>query len=317
MDKFNKNKIIRAGIFVLLVLVFEHVFSFLNFPGIFTYLLPIAFVLYNYDLKFKEAAIVMLGVMLVSLSASLNISLYVIFISAPLGLFFHYAFKNKWYSSKTILYSTGIAVIGVCLIVATVSFVLETNVVAIFKDTLKEVSLNNEIVNIVSSSTGMQTSEVTRQIQEVFMSTLASNIVILLSLYVFTMHKLLYWLLRLYKKSIKKYSKLSEFRLPKSLPFGTLVIMALSWLSSDVLKIVSDDILTNVVILVLSVFSIQALAVLSHMLNKIRVKGVFQIPIIVLVVFMVQFFALGLIGWADVMIDFRKISDKLGNISRK
>lgn len=313
MKKISNKKLIKSFLFIALILLLEHFSIQIGFLGIVIFIIPILFVTINFDLNTKESFVLAIIMFLVSFTTPISSALYIGFVSVPLAIYFHHSFRIREQNSKSVLNGIILSILGFCFLLVILGLIYGRDIFELLRQSIREVSLNEEIINMVTKSSGISREEVVSEITKIFITTIPSNIAIILSLYVFSMHRLMYTILKMMKINVMKYSKFSEFRLPRSMPMGTILILGLSWLVSDVLKIASPDLITNVIIIFFSVFSIQGLALISYLLKKVRIKGVFQIPIFVIALVFLQLYGLGFIGWLDVMFDIRKLFSKFGN----
>jgi uncharacterized protein YybS (DUF2232 family) len=103
---------------------------------------------------------------------------------------------------------------------------------------------------------------------------------------------------------------IEEFRLPDNILAGTTVVLLLVLVTSY-LKVVNTDILSqNAIYIFVCVFMFQGLAVIGHILVKRQIKNPVKTAILVGVFLIFGPLLLGLIGWLDTIVDFRKMKQR-------
>lgn len=97
-----------------------------------------------------------------------------------------------------------------------------------------------------------------------------------------------------------------NFEIPQHFLNGATILM----LGSLVLQLVTPDlgasVLSNVILMIMVVLSIQGIIVINHILKSNRIIGFFRVIVVLLSSLFLQLFGLGVIGWIDLIFDLRK-----------
>lgn len=126
--------------------------------------------------------------------------------------------------------------------------------------------------------------------------------------YAFINIVVLRFLMKRMKMTFLPAKPLNEFRFHRSVLIGTTLIMVLTYIAG-VMKVVDLSLLfINVILIMAFVFSIQGVAVLDFILGKRKIPQGFRFLIIaVLYILLNGYIFLGIMGWFDIIFNFRKL----------
>lgn len=108
--------------------------------------------------------------------------------------------------------------------------------------------------------------------------------------------------------SMKRFE---EFSYPRHLIYGVTLGLVLVYFISAVEVINSESLMTNFTLIIFNVFAVQGASVLFYYLDKKKVN-IYMKGFILLLLFLLQgMIILSLVGWIDLLFDFRKIHFKV------
>lgn len=110
------------------------------------------------------------------------------------------------------------------------------------------------------------------------------------------------------RKQVERLSPIA-FELPAHILNGATILLLGSLLVQLVSPALGAVVLQNIVIIMMSVFAIQGINVVNHILKINRFAGFIRLVIILASIMFLQLFGLGVIGWLDMIFGIRKRLD--------
>jgi len=110
-------------------------------------------------------------------------------------------------------------------------------------------------------------------------------------------------------KPVVKMDQFSDFKLPMHFVYGITFILILSYLTGLTGMIDFNTISLNIILVLIYVFAFQGAAILFYYLNKRNINDVLKGLILALLIIFQAMFILSIIGWLDMIFDFRKIKN--------
>lgn len=101
----------------------------------------------------------------------------------------------------------------------------------------------------------------------------------------------------------------SDFKLPMHFIYGITFILILSYLTGLTGMIDFNTISLNIILVLIYVFAFQGAAILFYYLDKRNINNFVKGLILALLIIFQAMFILSIIGWLDMIFDFRKIKD--------
>jgi len=102
----------------------------------------------------------------------------------------------------------------------------------------------------------------------------------------------------------------SDFKLPMHFIYGITFILVLSYLSGLVGMIEFNTISLNIILVLIYVFAFQGASILFYYLDQRNINNFLKGLILVLLIVFQAMFILSIIGWLDMIFDFRRIKNK-------
>ncbi len=100
----------------------------------------------------------------------------------------------------------------------------------------------------------------------------------------------------------------SNFRLPRNIVLGFVIVFILSYLTRYIKGIYHVNLLTNVTLLFVFMFFIQGMSVISYLIKKTKIPGAVRISLLVLILFISPLLTvISFVGLIDAIVNIRNI----------
>jgi uncharacterized protein YybS (DUF2232 family) len=110
-------------------------------------------------------------------------------------------------------------------------------------------------------------------------------------------------------KPVVKMEKFSNFKVPMHFIYGITFILILSYLSGLAGMIDFNTISLNIILVLIYVFAFQGASILFYYLDQRNINNFLKGLILVLVIVFQAMFILSIIGWLDMIFDFRRMKN--------
>jgi uncharacterized protein YybS (DUF2232 family) len=104
-----------------------------------------------------------------------------------------------------------------------------------------------------------------------------------------------------------KIEKFSNFKLPMHFVYGITFILLLSYIVGIMNIVNFNSISLNVILMMIYIFAFQGMAILFYFLEIRNVSKIVKIVIFLLIMILQGIFILSVLGWIDMIFNFRKI----------
>lgn len=111
-------------------------------------------------------------------------------------------------------------------------------------------------------------------------------------------------------KPVVKMEKFSNFKLPMHFVYGITFILILSYLSGLMGMIDFNTISLNIILVLIYIFAFQGAAILFYYLDQRNINNFVKGLILALLIIFQAMFILSIIGWLDMIFDFRGLKNK-------
>lgn len=284
----------------MILLYIGYTFSFLN---MLLMIVPVPLILVGYKYGYSY---LILGIGLVSLigSSILNngiVNAYMVMIVGVNACALCFFMKEQDYTYKILFLGTIICTVSVISFGILMKTVFELDIFEFFRQSL--VMANSEGGRVFFAGS----SDMTEEQIELMLDMIPFMIIYVSAIFM----ALNYYLARrfLVNQGFKPYriQKIEKFRLPDNILAGTTIVLILVLLT-QLFNMVNGDILgQNVVYVFICVFMFQGLAVIGHYLVGRNIQSPVKTFILIVVFLIFGPLVLGLIGWLDAILDFRKL----------
>ena len=108
---------------------------------------------------------------------------------------------------------------------------------------------------------------------------------------------------------VVEMDRFSDFKLPMHFVYGITFILILSYLSGLTGIIEFNTISLNIILVLIYVFAFQGAAILFYYLDQRNINNVAKGIILALLIIFQAIFILSIVGWLDMIFDFRRIKN--------
>lgn len=109
---------------------------------------------------------------------------------------------------------------------------------------------------------------------------------------------------------VSPMGKFSKFQLPMHFIYGITFILFLSYVFGLTNFVDFDTISLNIILMLVYIFALQGIAILFYYLDQKHVNNILKGVILCVLILFQAIFILAIIGWLDMIFDFRKIKGK-------
>ena len=114
--------------------------------------------------------------------------------------------------------------------------------------------------------------------------------------------------LRRFKVNNIELPQFSNFKLPRNIIFGFVIVFILSYLTRYIKGIYHVNLLTNVMLLFVFMFFIQGMSVISHLIKRTKIPKTLRIFLLVLILFISPLLTvISFVGLLDAVVNIRNI----------
>ena len=307
-DRKRPVAMVEAGLLTALAIIFTIVGTYVPFLGFFLTIvaLPLSIVGIRHGVKWSASAVVAAGIVGTML-AGITTGLSIVLVSGSVSLLISYSFQKKWTISRMVI---GVSLISI--ITMAITFQLAFTMAGLDFFELLDTSMKQSMEIMQTFATDTAQSQEFAQAMALSAETL--KIVFPTMLFLMgVIHAVVNILvLRAVMKRIKMPflpgKPFNEFSFDRSVLIGTSLILALSYIAG-VMKVVDlITLFTNVLLIIAFAFSIQGLAVMDFLFAKRGAKQGMRIFFITLLYIVLNGYILfGVIGWFDIIFNFRKL----------
>ncbi len=117
------------------------------------------------------------------------------------------------------------------------------------------------------------------------------------------------WVMEKISKPVVEMDRFSDFKLPMHFVYGITFILILSYLTGLTGIIEFNTISLNIILVLIYVFAFQGAAILFYYLDQRNINNVVKGIILVLLIIFQAIFILSIVGWLDMIFDFRRIKN--------
>jgi len=299
---------VEAGLLTALALVFTLVGMYVPFLGFFMSLVGIPLALAGIRNGLKIAGLTIAASSLLAIMiGGIPTGIYVLLVGGGTALVVTYCFEKNYSASKLVIALSIASIFAVA-----VSFKMATLLMGIdffnVMDTSVVESMEMMKVFVQDEAQYQQMAEsmaiLSESVKILFPSSLAMSGVFLAIMNVLVLKAVLKRL----KMSFVPAKPFNEFAFDKSVLIGTSLIMILSYVAG-IMGIVDLTVLfANVVVIIAFAFSIQGAAVFDYFLSRRNLsRGIRVFIIAFLFIAFNGIIFIGMIGWFDVIFNFRKL----------
>lgn len=310
---YNKKPVemVEAGLLTALAVVFTVIGVFIPFLGIFLSLVavPLTILGIRRGYKYLGLSIISSGILAFLIGGPIT-GFYVTFVGGLASFGFTFLITKKASVSKTVMIMSIISIFAISM-----AFQIAIKISGVDFFNMLDASIS-ESVDMMS---GLMTNEDQKAVfiesmentvdtvKLMFPSTLVISGIFFSIINMFVIREVM----KRIGYKINPLGKFNEFRYEKNVIFGSSIIIILSYLSAKLNIVDTDSIFLNVIFIIAFAFSVQGVSVLDHFFDKRGVKKFMRVFLVIILFFLFEgviFF--GILGWFDVIFNFRKLDDE-------
>lgn len=316
----NKTRqITEAGLFAALIAIMIVGAYYLPIiGGVLAFLLPVPVIVLT--MKNKPLYVFVAGVIaslisgaIISIINGLTLGGLALIIGLPMGL----AIKNKKSNLMTLFVGTVSAAIGLFIIFTLLEFVFGVSFISVIEDSFRVSMDLQSSLGAAASDLGVDTTASLDELQKAMDQLLYITQLVMPALMI-AMAMLYSAINLLVSHQVLKRMKIDHlplgtfdtFRYPKHLAYGSMGMLFLAYIISYLGYVDSELLMSNLMYLFITVFSVQGYALLYAFFKKRTGKSMSIILLVLLTLFgFTQFIAF--LGFFDVMMDLRRLDIKI------
>lgn len=276
------------------------------------FLFPIPFVVLgvNYGMKNNVIGVIISSIAVgIALDIASGILILVMFLPFTIGLVT--MIKKEYKPSKILLILTMILTVSTMILIFATTSILEVDFIEETSKVFTE-NFNREIDMLRDSGIGEEELAKVENTLDAALDSMLVNmpsVYIILSLIIAYINYLISTIvLRKDGYSLKYRPVFSEFRLPKTVFLGLMMMFILSYIFSKLNILNGQGVIRNLIVLVTFVFSLQGLSVFDYLMKARGMKVFGRVFFIaMLVIFLPIGSLMSFVGMLDVLIDFRRM----------
>ena len=299
---------VEAGLLTALAIIFTFAGTYIPFMGFFLTIVavPLALIGIRHGFKILMPSLVassVLSFIIGGLPTLMSVGL----MAGVAAIFITYCFEKKMQVSQMVV---GVAIISI--ITTTIYFQLLASLLNIDILALMETSMQQsaEIIQNFPAET-IDTEETMANMEllvETIRMTFPSLMVLIGAGHAFINILALRFFMKRMKMTFLPAKPFNEFMFHRSVLIGTTLIMVLSYIAGAMNIVDLSVLFINVILIIAFAFSIQGVAVFDFILGKRKIPQGFRFLIIaVLYILFNGYIFLGIMGWFDVIFNFRKL----------
>lgn len=290
-------KLILIIVGVITITIFEPIFSVIILA------IPISINYYEKKISLLEMifSLIITLIIIVSFFGIYNALIFTSF-SVINFLVLKYVFSNKKNALESQMILTASMVLSITLIFIFLNNILGMNLLDYFSESIlksKEILVEQKIF----PSSDIEFKSLLKQLMS-----LIPFVVLLISVIASSIMYFVYRIILIRNnENVVKIGKFSDFKLPMHFIYGTTLILLLSYISGYLNLVNFNSISFNVILIIVYTFALQGIAIMFSFLDKHNISKVYKGMLLGSVLLFGGIFMLSVVGWLDMMFNFRKI----------
>ncbi|MBN2897333.1 MAG: DUF2232 domain-containing protein [Clostridia bacterium] len=299
---------VEAGLLTALTIIFTIVGTYVPFLGFFLTIvaIPLTLVGIRHGLKWSAASVVVsgiIGTMLVGITTGVSILL----VSGSISLLMTYSFEHKWPISRMVI---GASLLSTIMMAITFQLAFTISGINFFD--MMDASMVQSMEMMKSMTAGSDQSAEMVKAMELSAETLKIVFPTMLFLtgvfHAVINVAVLKAVMKRFRMPFLPGKPFNEFCYDRSVLIGTSLILILSYLAGTMKIVDLMTLFTNVLLIIAFSFSIQGIAVMDYFFVRRGAKPGMRVFFITLLYVVLNGYILfGIIGWFDVIFNFRKL----------
>lgn len=308
---FKENNIIKETITIIILVILALFVSIRIFPMA-IFLLPIPFIVLgtNFGIKYNIIGLLIVSIV-VGYILDISSAILVIILFLPLTTNIVYMIRKNEKPGKILLTTTINLFISILIIIMIVTIVLDINFIE-ESGKVVETVLQDQL-NVLENAgiKGKELENLELIYDNIYRSITITmpSIFIVFSLIVSYLNYLLSTIiLRKENYELKYKPVFSEFKLPKSIFLGAIMMFGVSYLLSKMNISKAGALYGNIVVIINFLFTLQGLSVVDFKLKEKGLKGLLRIIVLIFIFLLSTIFGriFSILGMMDSVFDFRK-----------
>lgn len=304
----NTSAMTETAIMSAIVAMFAIAGAFLPILGYVLFLIPVAFAYLGirHTYKYTVLSIIISG-LLVFIFGLPQMGIFIFLYGGITSTLLKYLKEKKIQPDISVLILSIGILTSTTILLAIVASLLDLNILGMIRETL------NQSRDLLTTDTQLLNGEFTEEVDGIIdqVMLLVPFLLILSSVMAAGGNYIaMNYVLKRTDAETQDIGKFSSYRLPDNIIIGTTLILVLTYLSGRFGLVNFDSLFINVFLIIVYIFMIQGVAVLFYFLEQKSVPNIFK-GIILVILFLFQgIIILGVVGWLDMLFNFRKIKKK-------
>ncbi len=309
----NTKKMTETALITTLMVI-------LVFIGV--YALPIVLIFYpvpfivlavRRDIKYSIFSIIASS-LIVCMLMDIFTGLFIFLLFGAVAIALAFMMKKGYEPYKTVVISSAVGVFIIVLAINITAYITGVSFISQIESLFNEViNMQTEIIRDINL-TQSQITEMTNILKTTFdrFILIIPSVIIICSVLNSYIN---YWLsssvLKRLGHKVEQVPSFMYFRLPENIVLGTIVIFGGTLIINYLKVFYYDTLMLNVITILSFVFFIQGLAVITYLLNKIKLNKIVRaISLFFIIVYAPISLMISVVGFFDSLINFRKLKNE-------
>ncbi len=301
----NKRALIEAALIASIATFFAIGFIFIPVLTLLLFLLPVPFMILSarHGTRYTILSLIITS-LLIGVLTEIIFTLFVIMVFGPMAIVMGYYIKKNREAYAVIGMGAAVSIISIAVTIQLAATIGGFNLIDSIATIIRQVvDTQSEMLMNVNLST-INVKEMTNYLLMI----IPGMLVVQSLVSAFLNYYLTVAILRRLRYNDYLLPEFSHFILPKNIVFGSFIIYALTFMSRYVEGIYHSSLVANVTILFVFIFFFQGLALISYMLEKIRLAKLVRMLILLLIVIISPLLTVvSFAGLIDSVFDIRKL----------
>lgn len=301
----NKRALIEAALIASIATFFAIGFIFIPVLTLLLFLLPVPFMILSarHGTRYTILSLIITS-LLIGVLTEIIFTLFVIMVFGPMAIVMGYYIKKNREAYAVIGMGAAVSIVSIAVTIQLAATIGGFNLIDSIATIIRQVvDTQSEMLMNVNLST-INVKEMTNYLLMI----IPGMLVVQSLVSAFLNYYLTVAILRRLRYNDYLLPEFSHFILPKNIVFGSFIIYALTFMSRYVEGIYHSSLVANVTILFVFIFFFQGLALISYMLEKIRLAKLVRMLILLLIVIISPLLTVvSFAGLIDSVFDIRKL----------
>lgn len=299
----EKRALIEAALFAVITTILAISVTYIPILSVSIVLVPVPFMVlaHRHGNKYSILSFIAFS-LLIGILTGLIYAVILLAVFGPMILAMGYYIKRQREPYAVIGMGTITSVFSVLVILQVVSYIGNIDVIDNISLTLEGIVTKQIDMLKTMNIDSLDADEILNYLLMIVPGTLIiQSMIIAFGNYYITVN-----ILKRFGSDDIEFPQFSDFKLPRNIVLGSLIIFVLSYLTRYVEGIHHVSLLTNVTLLFVFVFFVQGISVISHLIKRTKIPRAIRIVLLVAILFISPLLtAVSFIGLMDAIVNIR------------